>query len=77
MSPINPDSHTDLARDTDCISGERGVREMLVIAIYTWIWLRFRPSVFVVRLDVIEVAWPLKRRRIPRADIANVRLLER
>jgi hypothetical protein len=50
---------------------------MLVIAIYTWIWLRFRPSAFVVRPDVIEVAWPLKRRRIPRDDIANVRLLER
>jgi hypothetical protein len=50
---------------------------LLVIAIYTWIWLRFRPSAFVVRPDVIEVAWPLKRRRIPRDDIANVRLLER
>jgi hypothetical protein len=50
---------------------------LLVIAIYSWIWLRFRPSVFVVRPDVIEVAWPLKRRRIPRNDIANVRLLER
>ena len=50
---------------------------LLVIAIYSWIWLRFRPSVFVVRPDVIEVAWPLKRRRISRDDIANVRLLER
>jgi hypothetical protein len=29
---------------------------LLVIAIYSWIWLRFRPSVFVVRPDVIEVA---------------------
>ena len=28
---------------------------LLVIAIYSWIWLRFRPSVFVVRPDVIEV----------------------
>jgi hypothetical protein len=50
---------------------------LLVMAIYCWIWLRFRPSVFVVRPDVIEVAWPLKRRRIPRDDIINVRLLER
>ena len=53
------------------------VPALLVIAIYSWIWLRFRPSVFVVRPDVIEVAWPLKRRRISRDDIANVRLLER
>src|SRR5260370_27428162 len=50
---------------------------LLVIAIYSWIWLRFRPRLFVVRSDVIEVAWPLKRRRIPRDDIANVRLLEK
>jgi hypothetical protein len=50
---------------------------LLVIAIYSWIWLRFRLSVFVVRPDVIELAWPLKRRRISRDDIANVRLLER
>jgi hypothetical protein len=50
---------------------------LLVIAIYSWIWLRFRPSAFIVRPDVIEVAWPLKRRRIPRDDIANIRLLQR
>ena len=48
----------------------------LVIAIYSWVWLRFRPSAFIVRPDVIEVVWPLKRRRIPREDIASVRILQ-
>jgi hypothetical protein len=52
------------------------VPALLVIGIYVWVWLRFRPSVFIVRPDVIEVAWPLKRRRIPREDIANVRILQ-
>src|SRR2546422_6010383 len=40
---------------------------LLVIAIYFWVWLRFRPTEFVVRPDAIDVAWPLKRRQIPRA----------
>jgi Bacterial PH domain len=59
-----------------------GVRQLmgpglLALGIYAWIWLRFRPSRFVVRPDVVEVIWPLKRRRIPRGDIAAVRLLDR
>jgi len=37
---------------------------LLVIVIYSWVWLRFRPSAFIVRPDAIEVEWPLKRRRI-------------
>ena len=41
------------------------VPALLVIGIYAWVWLRFRPSAFVVRPDAIEVEWPLKRRRIP------------
>ena len=49
---------------------------LLVIVIYSWVWLRFRPSAFIVRPDPIEVEWPLKRRRIPRDDIANVRILQ-
>jgi hypothetical protein len=48
---------------------------LLVIGIYSWVWLRFRPSAFIVRPDAIEVEWPLKRRRIPHDDIAVVRLL--
>jgi hypothetical protein len=49
---------------------------LLVISIYSWVWLRFRPSAFIVRPDAIEVQWPLKRRRIPRDDIAGVRALQ-
>lgn len=51
------------------------VPALLVIGIYAWVWLRFRPSAFVIRPDAIEVEWSLKRRRIPRDDIAGIRLL--
>lgn len=50
---------------------------LLVGAIYAWVWLRFRPSRFVVRSDVVEIVWPLKRRRLSRRDIVSVRLLDR
>lgn len=49
---------------------------LLVVAIYAWVWLRFRPTRFVVRPDVLEVVWPLKRRQIPRRDISGLRLLD-
>ena len=49
----------------------------LVMAIYMWIWLRFRPTEFVVHADALEVVWPLKRRRILRGDIASVRTIDR
>ena len=52
------------------------VPALLVIGIYAWVWLRFRPGAFIVRPDAIEVEWPLKRRRIPRDDIAGIRLLQ-
>jgi hypothetical protein len=48
-----------------------------VTAIYAWIWLRFRPTHFVVREQTFEVLWPLKRRVIPRNSISKVRLLDR
>jgi len=50
---------------------------LLVPVIYAWIWLRFRPSCFVVQARSLEVIWPLKRREIPRASISSVRLLDR
>jgi hypothetical protein len=50
---------------------------LMVAAIYVWVWLRFRPSRFVVRPDVVEVVWPLKRREIPRDEISEVRLIDR
>jgi hypothetical protein len=49
----------------------------VVTAIYAWIWLRFRPTHFVVREQAFEVMWPLKHRVIPRNSISNVRLLDR
>lgn len=50
---------------------------LLPAAIYLWVWLRFRPTRFVVRPDALEVIWPLKSRRIPREAIAGVRLIDR
>ncbi len=49
----------------------------IVTAIYVWIWLRFRPTRFVVHERSLEVVWPLKRREIPRCSISEVRLLNR
>src|SRR5690242_18872006 len=52
------------------------VPTLLVTGIYAWVWLRFRPSAFIVRPDAIEVEWPLKRRGIRRDDIGRIRLLQ-
>ncbi len=49
---------------------------VVLIAIYAWIWLRFRPSRFVVAPDAIDVHWPLKHRRIPRSSIRSVRKVD-
>jgi hypothetical protein len=50
---------------------------VVATAIYTWVWLRFRPTRFTIHRSGIEVAWPLKRREIPMADITAVRILDR
>ena len=49
---------------------------IVLISIYAWVWLRFRPTRFVVSPDAIEVHWPLKHRRIARSSIRSVRRLE-
>ncbi len=49
---------------------------LLIVALGLWVWLRMRPMLFVVDADGVEVEWPLKRRRIQRADIASVRLID-
>lgn len=49
---------------------------IILIAIYVWIWTRFRPTRFVVAPDAIEVHWPLKQRRIPRTSITGVRRID-
>ena len=50
---------------------------LLLVALYAWVWLRFRPTRFVIHPGDIEVIWPLKRRRIPRASIADVRVMSK
>jgi Bacterial PH domain len=49
----------------------------IVIAFYMWIWLRFRPTRFVMHKQSLEVIWPLKRQEIPLHSISSVRLLDR
>lgn len=49
---------------------------VLVATMYSWIWLRFRPTMFVVRHDVLETIWPLKRRQIERINITGVRTID-
>ena len=49
---------------------------VLVLAIYFLVWLRFRPAMFVMRQDVLEVIWPLKRCQIERDNIAGVRTID-
>ena len=48
----------------------------LLILVYAWVWLRFRPHTFVVHPDAIEVIWPLKRRSILRNEITAARLVD-
>ncbi len=49
----------------------------IVLALYVWVWLRFRPSSFVVTDKSLDIVWPLKRQEIPRETISTVRLLDR
>lgn len=50
---------------------------LLVIALYMWIWLRFRPTEFVVGPHALEILWPLKRHVILHSDIASARVVDR
>ncbi len=49
---------------------------VLVCLTYPWVWLRFRPTAFVITPRTVEVVWPLKRRQISRAGIRNVRVID-
>jgi hypothetical protein len=53
------------------------VPALLVGAIYAWVWLRFRPTRFVIRPDALEIVWPLKHRLILRSEISTIRVLNR
>ena len=50
---------------------------VFILAIYAWIWLRYRPTAFVVHPRALEVTWPLRRREIPCDDISAVRVIDR
>ena len=50
---------------------------LLLVIIYAWVWLRFRPTLFVVHPRELEVVWPLKRRRLSRDEITEVRLIDK
>lgn len=49
---------------------------IVLIAIYAWVWTRFRPQRFVVGSDAIDVHWPLKHRRILRSTIKSARRVD-
>jgi hypothetical protein len=48
----------------------------LIVAIYAWIWLRFRPGAFIIHPDLVEIEWPLKRRTIARSGIVSCRVMD-
>ncbi len=50
---------------------------MFLIALYAWVWFRFRPSQLTVHEGGLQVIWPLKCRNIPRETIASVRVIDR
>jgi hypothetical protein len=50
---------------------------LFLIVIYGWVWLWFRPRRFVVHQGGLQVIWPLKRRDIPREEIADARVVDR
>jgi len=40
-----------------------------IALLYAFIWLYMRPSAFVVGPEGLDILWPLRRRRIPRAKL--------
>jgi Bacterial PH domain len=50
---------------------------VFLISVYTWVWLRFRPSQLTVDGKGLQVIWPLKYREIPRESIASARVVDR
>jgi PH (Pleckstrin Homology) domain-containing protein len=53
------------------------VPALLVVAVYAWIWLGFRPQRFIVHVGALELVWPLRRQIIPRKQITGARLIDR
>lgn len=51
------------------------VPALLVLCIYAWVWLCFRPTQFVVHPQTLEIIWPLRRRSLSRATISDVKII--
>jgi hypothetical protein len=43
----------------------------VVALVFAFIWLYMRPSAFVVSPEGLDIVWPLRRRRIPRAALVG------
>lgn len=50
---------------------------IFLLAIYVWIWIWFRPTRFEVSPDALTIVWPVRTRRLERADITGVTLITR
>lgn len=48
---------------------------VFIVLLFASIWLFMRPSHFELNEDALEIVWPLRRRSIPRAEIAGARQL--
>ncbi|MGH9947060.1 MAG: PH domain-containing protein [Pyrinomonadaceae bacterium] len=61
------------------ITGSRflAIPAACLLVIYLWIWLRFRPTSFIVDDNAITVEWPMKSRLIARSDILQTKLVSR
>lgn len=49
----------------------------LLVALYAAVWFFWRPAAFDVEPRSLAIVFPLRRREIPRDDVAAARLLER
>jgi hypothetical protein len=66
-----------LARSAAGVGGWLTVPGLLLVGIYAWVWFWFRPTLFVVHTEALEVIWPLRRRQLRREGISEVRLIDK
>lgn len=48
---------------------------LFLVLLYFWVWLRYRPTRFVVHQDTLEIVWPLRRQQIARSSISEIRII--
>ncbi|HWE23545.1 MAG TPA: PH domain-containing protein [Myxococcales bacterium] len=48
---------------------------VFLVALYGWIWVRFRPTRFIVHANVLEIVWPMRRLQLPLDQITAVRVM--